>query len=469
MLEHSADTEKVTNRNPGKAPPSKSDRLRLVKVVEVVEQGAEYVAGNDAGRSDELTGLLKRTAFIEAAHVHVESKQAAALLLFDLDAFADINDVLGHTTGDLLLTAVAERLRRNVRRDHLLARISGDRFALLLPGMNEPRSTYQRAQQLLEILREEFCINRQSLLLDSSAGIAVAPHHGATVEALLTSAELSLYQAKEKGGGVVGFYEPHLRRQAEAKRMLQGELRRAFEQQEFELLYQPQVELRSRRIVGAEALLRWNHPRRGQLGPGCFLAVLDQMPLAEAVGNWVIDRAIAQGAAWARQGLSLRVGANLFAAQLRSDGLADFVASRLRFHDLAPQMLELELTETVAIKDRDMVTSTLRTLRQSGVSIALDDFGTGYASLSMLKELPISRLKIDKSFVVDLAQGSHDAVLVDAILRLGSTFGLAVIAEGIERAEQERWLIAQQCIEGQGFMYGRPMTAAQLAKSALGE
>jgi diguanylate cyclase (GGDEF)-like protein len=460
-------TDDFTERPPPPAHISCSGCASMIDLVNRDLRRPDHdVAEGPGAECDRLTGLLSRPAFLKDAELHVSGGSPAAILLFDLDAFADLNDVMGHTVGDRLLASVADRLRDNVRPDHLLARISGDRFALLIPGLNDPRSAYNRAQNLLDALGGEFEVGEQVLLLESSAGIAVSPHHGATVEELLMAAELSLYRAKEKGGGAAAFYEPHLRRQLEARRALQNELRRASEHQEFELLYQPQVDLRSRRIVGAEALLRWNHPVRGQIGPACFLDVLDQMPLAVKVGDWVIDTAIAQAADWASKGLQLRVGANLFGLQLRDGTLADSVASRLRHHGLPPALFELELTETVAIKDSRSVASTLETLRRIGVGVALDDFGTGFASLSMLKELPISRLKIDKSFVLDLVPGSRNAVLVDAILRMGKTFDLDVIAEGIEGIEQEEWLLAQQCSEGQGFMYGKPMPASQLTRMA---
>lgn len=467
MLEHSSHSEAKNNAIFGDTAKTGS-HSKTPPGMREAENLCAFSALSRADQSDHLTGLLSRAAFLEIANFKITKGPPSAILLFDLDSFADINDVMGHTVGDLLLAAVAERLRKNVRSDHLLARISGDRFALLLPGLNDPRSTYRRAEELLGVLRCEFRIDRQSFLIDSSVGIAVAPHHGGSVEALLMSAEISLYHAKEKGGGTIGFYEPHLRQQVEERRTLQGDLRRAFKQQEFELLYQPQVNLIDRKIVGAEALLRWNHPDRGQIAPGCFLSVLEQMPLARAVGDWVVDTAIAQAAAWARDGLSLRMAVNLFGAQFYSSDLTDFVVSRLRVHDLSSNLLELELTETVAIKDIDAVVSTLRALRQIGVGVALDDFGTGYASLSMLKKLPISRLKIDKGFITDLVPGSRDAALVEAILHMGATFDLNVIAEGIEQIDQEQWLVTHRCFEGQGFLYGKPMPATHLARIATG-
>jgi diguanylate cyclase (GGDEF)-like protein len=413
---------------------------------------------------DQLTGLPNRARFHDVAARRLGQDGTATVLLFDLDGFKDVNDVLGHSVGDRLLTSVGKRLQEETAPDHVLARLGGDEFALLVPGVGDPREAHRIATALRNSFRRGFSVDGEELQLDSSIGIAVAPHHGTTVEALLIAADLALYRAKEKGGGAIGFFEPHLRREVESRRNLQGELRQAFERAEFELLYQPQIDLAQRRIVGAEALLRWKHPQHGLLSPSQFLAVLDRMPLAAAVGHWVLRTAIEQAAQWRADGIPLRVGVNLFAAQFRSGNLPERIALKLADHKLPAKLLEIELTETVVVRNSSMVTAALVAIRQQGIGIALDDFGTGYASLSLLKELPVTRLKIDKSFVRDMAPGSCDAVVVDAILRLGETFRLDVIAEGIETAEQERWLTSAGCQEAQGYFYGKPMTAQELSR-----
>ncbi|QJU58216.1 EAL domain-containing protein [Sphingomonas sp. AP4-R1] len=411
---------------------------------------------------DQLTGLPNRTQFHEAADHLLASRPAAAVLLFDLDGFKDVNDVLGHATGDRLLAAVGERLRGEVKDRYLLARLGGDEFALLVPGVGDPRDAHRIAIQLRNAFRRGFLLDDDELQLDTSIGVAIAPHHGRTIEALLMAADLALYRAKAQGGGTVGFFEPHLRHSVEARRRLQKQLRHAFEAGEFELLYQPQIDLADDRIVGAEALLRWNHPEHGQLSPGQFLDVLDRMPLAAAVGSWVLRSAIAQAARWNEAGTPLRIGVNLFAAQFRSGNLPERVAIKLADNKLPAQLLEIELTETVAVRNGHAVGSALAALRQMGVAISLDDFGTGYASLSLLKELPVTRLKIDKIFVADMVAGNCDAVVVDAILRMAGSFGLDVIAEGVETAEQRDWLRNAGCREAQGYLFGRPMPASEL-------
>jgi diguanylate cyclase (GGDEF)-like protein len=420
---------------------------------------------------DQLTGLPNRALFHEKADQLLTSPEdaypaAAALLLCDLDGFKDVNDVLGHGVGDKLLAAVGKRLRERTDEAHVLARLGGDEFVFLMPGVGDPREAHRVADAMRACFSEGFRIDGEELQLDTSIGIAIAPHHGRNTDALLASADLALYRAKDMGGGAISFFEPHLRTQVEMRRKLQCELRGAFEAGEFELLYQPQVELADGRIVGAEALLRWRHAEHGLLTPAQFLSVLDRMPLAAAVGEWVLRTALTQAALWRRDGLDLRMGINLFACQFRNGGLPELVAAELARSGVPAKLLEIEVTETIAIKNVQSVASALVALRQSGVSIALDDFGTGYASLSLLKELPVTRLKIDKSFLLDLDPGSCDAAVVDAVLRMGEAFRLGVIAEGVETQAQEDWLRAAGCSEGQGYLYGKPMTADQLAHLA---
>ncbi|WP_420142308.1 putative bifunctional diguanylate cyclase/phosphodiesterase [Sphingomonas sp.] len=411
---------------------------------------------------DALTGLPNRAYFLDEARALIGRQQSGAVLLFDLDGFKDVNDSLGHGVGDALLAVIGDRLRQEADPGHLLARLGGDEFALLVPELADPREAHRIAVDLRNGFRRGFAVDDELLRLDTSIGIAVAPHHGDTIDALLAAADLALRQAKEKGGGAVGYYEPHMRHQVESRRQLQAELRRAFDEAQFEVYYQPQIDLATRRVTGVEALLRWRHPDHGILPPAQFLDVLDRMPLAAAVGHWVLRTAVRQGAAWRRAGTPLRVGVNLFAAQFRSGSLADRVANELRDHQLPPDLLEIELTETVAVKNRNVVMGTLAALRQQGVGVSLDDFGTGYASLSLLKELPVTRLKIDRTFVRDLAPDTCDAVVVDAILRIGRTFGLGVVAEGVETPDQEVWLERAGCQEVQGYLHGKPMPVETL-------
>ena len=313
---------------------------------------------------DQLTGLPNRALFQERATAMLKTVRGrapgGALLLFDLDGFKDVNDVLGHVIGDRLLAAVGERLSKCTEAGQLLARLGGDEFVLLVPGVGDPRAAHRIATDMCGCFRDPFKVDGEELQLDTSIGIAIAPHHGTSVEGLLVSADLALYHAKDQGGGSIGFFEPHLRHQVEARQRMQGELRHAFECGEFELLFQPQVSLPDRRIVGAEALLRWRHPVHGLLAPVQFLAVLERMPLSINVGSWVVRTAIAQAAAWLAIGHPLRVGINLFAAQFRPGNLAELVRGELARHGLPSRLIEIEVTESTAIKDSERVIAEAR-------------------------------------------------------------------------------------------------------------
>ena len=419
---------------------------------------------------DELTGLANRTQLHQRARDHLASDTPLAVLLFDLDGFKDVNDVFGHATGDALLHAVGERLTGFLEPDQLLARLGGDEFVVLAPGVADPRAAWAIADRLGSAFNSGYQADGEELRLDTCIGVALSPYHGDTIEKLICHADLALYRAKEKGGGAIAFYEPHLRREVENRQQLQHELRRALEQGEFELFYQPQVRLSDESMVGVEALLRWHHPELGLLTPGQFLPVLDMMPLAASVGEWALDTAFAQAARWAACGRPLRIGINLFASQFRSSSLPEQVAALLARHRVAPELIELELTENLAVRNMRGIAETLSALRQLGVGIALDHFGTSYASLNVLKEFPVTRLKVDKGFVAEIAACSDRSALVDSILSLGRAFQLPVIAEGIETQVQARWLGVKGCDEGQGWLYGKPMPAADLEQlSHFGE
>ncbi|MFV0625700.1 putative bifunctional diguanylate cyclase/phosphodiesterase [Sphingomonas sp. ac-8] len=411
---------------------------------------------------DQLTGLANRAQLHERANEILARDGQAALLLFDLDGFKFVNDVFGHATGDRLLCAVADRLRSLLDERHLLARLGGDEFVILLIGVSDAREAYGIAEDLRRSFRKGFLVEDQDLQLETCVGLALAPYHGDNVETLLRHADLALYRAKEEGGAAVGYFEPHLRHSVEKRRGIQSELHQAFQRGEFELHYQPQVRLADGELIGAEALLRWRHPARGLLSPGEFLGILELMPLSARVGEWVLCEAIRQAAAWAAAGSPLRVAVNLSAAQFLSGSLADLVTEHLARFEVPAQLLELEMTERLAVKNVPSTAAILSAVRETGVGVALDDFGTGFASLSLLNDLPVSKLKIDRAFTAQLGVGVRSAALVEAILRLGRAFDLEVVAEGVETAEQAEWLRAAGCDEAQGYFYGRPMTAERL-------
>nr|WP_274611250.1 EAL domain-containing protein [Sphingomonas sp. JUb134] len=436
------------------------DRLELRRSRHNSDTSRRHLA--KLAHTDALTGLPNRMRFHERARQVLSERGAGALLLFDLDGFKDVNDVFGHATGDRLLAAVGERLSGLIEDDHLLARLGGDEFVILLGGGGDARQAYRVAESLRLSFQQGFVVDGQNLQLETCIGVAMAPHHGETIETLMRHADLALYRAKAEGGGAVGYFEPHVRHKVEARRSLQSELTLAFERNEFELHYQPQVRLSDRKVVGAEALLRWRHPERGLLPPGVFLDTLETMPLSARVGDWVLRTAIGQAAHWLSAGARLRVAANLSPAQFLTGSLPDTVAAELARHKLPASLLELEMTERIAVKNTAAVASMLSGVRGLGVGVALDDFGTGFASLSLLKDLPVSRLKIDRSFTKDAVAGGQDAALIEAVLQLSRAFDLDVVAEGIETAEQAQLLTDARCSEGQGYFFGRPMPANDL-------
>jgi diguanylate cyclase (GGDEF)-like protein/PAS domain S-box-containing protein len=437
-------------------------------VREVTEQVRAKEALRHLAYHDPLTGLPNRTTLNEAAARAMAEQAPVALSLLDLDGFKHVNDTMGHAAGDAVLRAVAARLTPRAGSRGLLARLGGDEFALLLSGEEAVAEREAITAALLQALEEApFPVGDRIFRITASAGLVLAPPGHGTPERLLADADLALYRAKAAGGSVFRAYSVRDREEYEDRRLLEEEIGQAAERGEFVLHYQPQVHLADGRLIGAEALLRWRHPRRGLLAPAAFLEALESSRHAQDVGDWIIDEACRQAAEWRRAGLSLRVGANLFSEQLRVGGLDAAVGAALARWDLPAEALELELTENIALRQEEDVLTSLRALRARGIGLAFDDFGTGFASLVTLRDVPVTRLKIDRSFITGVADLAHDAAIVEAVLALGRGLGLGVIAEGIETAEQERFLIGRGCQEGQGYRYGRPMPAGTLLSAGL--
>ena len=348
--------------------------------------------------------------------------------------------------------------------DGYVARLGGDEFAVLLPDCADPLRINALTTRIFKDFQASFELAGQLVFVGTSIGIAMAPRDAASVEALLCCADMALYSAKSDGGGTRKFFAPTMQNQSEQRHRLSVELRRALARGEFELWYQPQVCLADKSLSGVEALLRWRHPERGLLTPDHFMAVLEDSVIAEEVGIWVLHQACRDAAAWRQRGLcSMRIGVNLFAAQLRSRQLLHVVSQALETHDLAPDRLELEITETTVLRHNSTSTEALKTLKGMGVSVAFDDFGTGFASLSLLQQYPITRLKIDRTFVSSVDRRVGDAAIVNAVVNMALGLGLEVIAEGVETEEQETALLALHCAEAQGYLYGRPMPASEIA------
>ncbi|WP_192456646.1 putative bifunctional diguanylate cyclase/phosphodiesterase [Musicola keenii] len=414
---------------------------------------------------DPLTGLANRTLLASTLDHVLKSALAVAVLIIDLDGFKDINDSLGHSSGDEILTSVAKRLQANARPEDLVARMGGDEFAMLLPGLNTEALVADLAERIIHDISQVVQIDNQQINISASIGIVISPSHGMTSQDLLTSADLALYKAQSDGRNCYRFFTRELREVFQARHAFQLEFIRAYEQKEFEVFYQPQVSLISNKVVGAEALLRWRHPYKGLLTPAVFLSALERGPWAERIGDWVVETACQQAAEWYKGGAeNFRISINLFAAQFRSGMLAQKIQSVLAKSGLKPSSLELEITENIILRYDENMLKPLNELRNLGVGIAFDDYGTGYASLSMLKNYPVTRLKIDQTFVRTMCDSAPDAAIVRAILYLGKSFGLDVIAEGVETEDQCERLRNKGCEQAQGYLFGRPMPSTEFEK-----
>ncbi|RYY03224.1 MAG: EAL domain-containing protein [Gammaproteobacteria bacterium] len=426
-----------------------------------LQQREEEELREQANR-DVLTGLANRGRFYRCVEETLTRPAPAAVLMIDLDGFKDVNDTLGHTLGDGILQEVANRLLNLAEPYDVVARIGGDEFAVLLADVTDPQIAMQLANTMINHINTPMDVDGHVVRVAASCGVALSPSQGQEALELVGNADLALFKAKRSGRGRTFLFVPALRMEAMARRLYGLELHRALDEGEFLLFYQPQVNLTDGSLTGAEALLRWHHPERGLLVPAAFLPALEGGPLAATVGSWILDEACAQAAFWRRNGApSFRIGVNLSGAQFRVGDLADQVIKTLERHGLPPEALELEVTENIVLDNDDVVLGILQRLHDYGLSIAFDDFGTGYASLSLLKTYPLTRIKIDQSFVRGMLTSTRDASVIRAILDMARSFDLETIAEGIETEEAHNYLSNELCDEGQGYLFGKPMPARQ--------
>jgi diguanylate cyclase (GGDEF)-like protein len=417
---------------------------------------------------DKLTGLANRVSLQNDLNEAIRTNAGAAagatsVAIFDLDGFKDINDTLGHSIGDRLLREVARRLMEFATDNQQFYRLGGDEFVLVRPNCGDPREIARVVDTALKRLAEKFEISEHQLFIGASAGIAITPADGADLEELMSNADLALYDAKSAGGNLYRLFVPVMRAKTIARRGLDAELRRANANKEFELFFQPQVRASDGAVVGAEALLRWRHPERGVLAPGSFIGALGESAVVLEVGRWILRSACEQAAAWQMAGLPpLRMGVNLFSAQFHGETLISDVEAALKHSGLPAAALEIEITENIALGEQEESLKALRTLRAWGVKLAFDDFGTGYASLSYLTRYPLTRLKVDQSFVRKIADRHTlaDTAIVRSIIVMAHNLGLEVIAEGVETATQAAFLRAEKCEEFQGYLYSKPLPAA---------
>jgi diguanylate cyclase (GGDEF)-like protein len=384
-----------------------------------------------------------------------------------LDGFQQINDTLGHSNGDMVLRAVADRLNLHVGANALVARLSGDEFAIAFCCADMAESVAALAERIRHAFDEPVLAASRPHRVKVSIGAAVFPAGGRSADELLSNGHIAFYRAKAiKRGGYVAF-ETSIRQELEARLTLEHELAHAAERGEFELFFQPQVHLGDTRLVGAEALIRWRHPVRGLVPPGEFMPVVNTSGISERIANWVLQTACRQARAWELAGHPLRVGINLSPSQLQSGDLARTVAEVLAATGVTPKLIELEVTEDILLTDEQRVLDTFLRIQKLGVRLVFDDFGTGYASLSYLKKFPLDGLKIDRSFVRDLLTDSDDAAIVSSTVSLGKQLGLSVIAEGIETRATADLLATMGCEEGQGYYFGKPMPVAALEEQFL--
>jgi len=429
---------------------------------------------------DSLTGLANRVLFkdrLAQALAHAARYQSALAVLFlDLDRFKVINDTLGHNVGDLLLKQVAGRLSDSVRHSdsvsrsvdkeegHSLARLGGDEFTVLLTNLRDVQDAGTVARRIVEAMAKPFLIEGREIFVTISVGIAVFPVDGESIDALLKNADSAMYHAKEKGRNNFQFYSNNLNAAANERLNLEGELRHAVEREEFEVFYQPQIDLRAGEIIGAEALVRWQHPQRGLLLPEEFLPAAMDTGLIRAIDEWVLRTACRHSQAWQQRGkMPMRISVNISNSLFHGDTLLSVVEQALSQTGLIPACLELELTESITMRNVEASIVMLTALKAMGVQLSIDDFGTGYSSLSYLHRLPINRVKIDQSFIQEILTQTRPPTIVRAIIAMAHSLNLLVLGEGVEQEAQRTVLLDEGCDYAQGYLFGPPMPADKFA------
>lgn len=449
------------------AYPIKNSLGRVVRAIEMSKDITDFKKAEDEIHQlayyDSLTRLPNRILLLDRldqviARANRDGLKVAVLLL-DVDQFKRVNDTFGHTSGDMLLKVLAERLSGIARKSDTVARLGGDEFVLVLSAVPSEQNITNVAEKILEILSAPMELDGHEVFSGCSIGISVFPGDGEDADTLLKNADTAMYQAKEQGRNNYQFFSKEMNVSVAEKMALDTSLRRALERDEFFLLYQPQVDLKTSRLIGMEALLRWQHPSLGLLKPDRFIPLAEESGLILPIGEWVLRTACAHNKAWQDSGLApLRVAVNLSSRQFRQQGFIEMVRDILEDTGLSPLYLELELTESTIMTNDDQTTMLLHRLKGMGINLAIDDFGTGHSSLSYLTHFPIDRLKIDKSFIRDINTNPDHKAITEAIIAMAKSLGMEVIAEGVERKDQLRHLAGRRCDAIQGFYLSHPLS-----------
>jgi diguanylate cyclase (GGDEF)-like protein len=388
----------------------------------------------------------------------------AAVHHLDLDQFKAVNDTFGHPVGDKLLKIVADRLRGLARETDTIARMGGDEFVIVQAPIADPADATTLAQRIIALMSEPFDIDGHQAIIGASIGIAVGPGDGLSPDKLLRNADLALYRAKGDGRGTFRFFEPAMDLQMQTRRIMEQDLRKALPAGEFELYYQPVVNLASNDISGFEALIRWKHPERGMISPATFIPLAEEIGFIVPIGEWVIRQACATASQWPD---NLRVAVNISAVQFRNPGLMQVIVGALAASGLHPTRLEIEITETALLQNREATLAVLHQLRALGIRIAMDDFGTGYSSLTYLQCFPFDKIKIDRSFVRDITENTGSLNIVRAVAALANGMGMTATAEGVETREQLDKIVSEGCTEMQGFLFSKPLPAQEIERLFL--
>ena len=431
------------------------------------QEELEYVATHDF-----LTNLPNRVLFLDRLQQAVvrtmRSSNVGALFFLDLDRFKNVNDNLGHHVGDDLLKQVSERLQKISRASDTLARLGGDEFTLVVEGLHETSELALIADKILQAFTDPFTLGEYKLEISVSIGISVFPKDSSDVNELIKHADTAMYSAKESGRNTYRFYTQELTTNAFEYFAMEIALQKALERNEFFLVYQPQFNIISNEMIGVEALIRWRHPDMGILSPGVFIHIAEYSGKIKAIGEWVINQACEQCNQWDAEGLPpFTISVNLSRKQLILPGLSEYVKNTLEALKVTGDRLEFEITESAILDQKDTAYENLKELQQMGIKMAIDDFGTGYSSLVNLKQFPLSRLKIDRSFVRDVSRDSNDEAIIRATIALGKSFNLSIIAEGVEKEEQRDFLLKEGCHEAQGFLYSDPVSPERIAEMLL--